>query len=281
MVVVSLLGSVQPSLSMTTSMATTPSVPARRKASSSAQMSERRPLVGSVVVVFLSGSVQPTLAMAASIWGRPSVACRSKASSSTQMSDWKLEVGRVVLVVGRVVLVVVVSLPGRGQAAAVMARSTKASWNPVETWRSASNRSQNALNVGGLVVVVVVAVGGVDDVVVEDVDVVVVEVDVVDDVEVVEVVDDDVAVVDELDVLVVTVVDDDEELVVGPSGPQLGFVSCAGTSLVSLVTPLPSGFMVNRSGPLGAPKSWLLEENTILVPSGDHAGSVPPLTSLV
>ena len=39
--------------------------------------------------------------------------------------------------------------------------------------------------------------------------------------------------------------------------------------------------MVNKSGPLGAPKSCELDENTILVPSGDHAGSVPPLTNLL
>ncbi|MDQ4098204.1 MAG: hypothetical protein M3144_10090 [Actinomycetota bacterium] len=122
-------------------------------------------------------------------------------------------------------------------------------------------------------------------VVVVDVEVVGVEV-VVDeagtDVDELDVVDDDVVVVEEVDVLVeeVDVVDDD---VVGTlaSGPQFGSVSAAGTSLTSRVTPDPSGFIVNRSGPLGAPKSCEREEKTILLPSGDQAGSVPVLISLV
>lgn len=182
---------------------------------------------------------------------------------------------------GRVVLVVVVSLPGTMQPAFAMARSMIGRPSVDAVWRCRSKIAQKTeVNVGGVVVVVVVAVGGVVDVVVEDVDDDVVEVEVVDEVEVVEVVEEVevVEVVELVEELEVTVDDDDEELVVGPSGPHVGFVSWAGTSLVSLVTPLPSGFMVNRSGPLGAPKSWLLDENTILVPSGDQAGSVPPLT---
>ena len=174
-------------------------------------------------------------------------------------------------------------LSGLGQPANAMARSIAASSMPVAPWRSDSNLAQRTeRKVGVVVVVVVVAVGGVVevvDVVVEVVDVVVEVVEVVDDVRVVDVVVvEEVAVVDELEVEDVDVDDVFEE---PSSGPQPGFVSWAGTSLVSLVTPVPSGFMVNRSGPLGAPKSCELDENTILVPSGDHAGSVPPLTNLV
>jgi hypothetical protein len=100
---------------------------------------------------------------------------------------------------------------------------------------------------------------------------------VVDDVVVVEEVDDDVDVVDGATVV------EELDVVVGPlaSGPQFGSVSAAGTSLTSLVIPVPSGFTVNRSGPFGAPKICELEENTILVPSGDHAGFVPLVTNLV
>jgi hypothetical protein len=238
-------------------------------------MAERIPPVGSVVlvvVVSLSGSMHPILAMAASITARPSVARWRKLSSSSQISDRTFDVGGVVLEV-------VVFLSGLGQPANAMARSIAASSRPVAPWRCASNLAQRTeRKVGVVVVVVVVAVGGVVEVV-EVVEVVVVEVDVVDDVNVVDVVVvEEVAVVDELEVEDVDV----EEVFDEPaSGPQLGFVSWAGTSLVSLVTPVPSGFMVNRSGPLGAPKTCELDENTILVPSGDHAGSVPPLINRV
>ena len=261
---------------MAASITARPSVACWRKLSSSTQMAERIPPVGSVVlvvVVSLSGSMHPIRAMAASITARPSVARWRKLSSSSQMSERTFDVGSVVLVV-------VVFLSGAGQPAISMARSIAASSRPVAPWRCISNLAQRTERKVGCVVVVVVAVGGVDVVVVEDVDdVVVVEVDVVDDVEVVDVVVvDEVTVVEELEVEDVDV----EEVFEEPaSGPQLGFVSWAGTSLVSLVTPVPSGFMVNRSGPLGAPKSCELDENTILVPSGDHAGSVPPLTNLV
>ncbi len=140
----------------------------------------------------------------------------------------------------------------------------------------ASNRAQTADgSKGGAAVVVVVLAGGavvevevVDDVVDE----------VVDEVEVVDVLD----VVDELDgldgIVEVEVLD---EGVPSVAGCQFGSVSAAGTSLGTGVIPVPSGFIVNRSGPFGAPRSCELEEKTIFVPSGDHAGSVPVLTSRI
>ena len=76
-VVVFLSWSTQPILAMAASITARPSVACWRKLSSSTQMAERIPPVGSVVlvvVVSLSGSMHPILAMAASITARPSVA---------------------------------------------------------------------------------------------------------------------------------------------------------------------------------------------------------------
>ncbi|MFN2506650.1 MAG: hypothetical protein ABR540_20970, partial [Acidimicrobiales bacterium] len=101
------------------------------------------------------------------------------------------------------------------------------------------------VDVDGLVVVGRMVVG-----VLVDVDVVV-EVEVVDEVV-------DVEVLDELVVDVLT------------TGCQLGSLSMGGTAVGRRVTPLPSGLATKMSGPFGAPKA--LEEKTILVPSGDHAG---------
>ena len=88
--------------------------------------------------------------------------------------------------------------------------------------------------------------------------VVLVEVDDVDDVD--EVVDE----VIDVEVLV------DVVEVEPPPGCQLGSLSMNGTTVGRRVTPLPSGLATKMSGPFGAPKA--LEEKTILVPSGDHAG---------
>jgi hypothetical protein len=135
---------------------------------------------------------------------------------------------------------------------------------------SLSTPSEHAGAVGGRVVLVV------DDVVLVEV------VELVEDV-VEEVVDDEVEdVLEGVDVEeVLDEVDDeleevDEELeddeLVGEldAGCQFGSLSMAGTAVGRRVTPLPSGFAVKMSGPLGAPNA--LEEKTILVPSGDHAG---------
>ena len=92
---------------------------------------------------------------------------------------------------------------------------------------------------------------------------------VVGDVVVVGIVEDEVDVVDvvedEVDVVDVVVVSGG----VG-SGCQLGSLSRKGAPVSGGETSVPSGSTVKMSGPLGAPKE--LEENTILVPSGDHAG---------
>jgi hypothetical protein len=116
--------------------------------------------------------------------------------------------------------------------------------------------------------VVLVVPGVVVDV--EAVDVLVVPgrtvVDVVVDVDVL-VEDVLVDVVDE--VVDVEVLVDDVE-VEPPPGCQFGSVSMGGTAVGSRITPLPSGLATKMSGPFGAPKA--LEEKTIWLPSGDHAG---------
>jgi hypothetical protein len=67
-------------------------------------------------------------------------------------------------------------------------------------------------------------------------------------------------------------VEDVEVVVVGAPwvGCQFGSVSVGGTAVGRRVTPLPSGLATKMSGPLGAPNE--LDEKTIFVPSGDHAG---------
>ncbi len=84
-------------------------------------------------------------------------------------------------------------------------------------------------------------------------------------------------VVDVLDVVVVgaNVVDVVlvEVVVVGPAvaGPQFGSLSMWLGAVGRRVMLVPSGLAVKMSGPLRAPKE--LDEKTILVPSGDQAGS--------
>ena len=123
-------------------------------------------------------------------------------------------------------------------------------------WLSRIRRQRSEIVVG-----VVGAVVGGDDVVVARVvlDVVVagIVLDVLDVLEVLDVVDD---VVDVVVVVSGGVV----------SGCQLGSLSMKGAPVSGAETLSPSGSTVKMSGPLGAPKE--LEENTILVPSGDHAG---------
>jgi hypothetical protein len=122
-----------------------------------------------------------------------------------------------------------------------------------------------------------------------EVEVVEVEVDEVDEVDVLDVeVEDELVEEEEVDVgpEVVDVVAgtevelddevDDDDVVGAPSavaGCQLGSVSMAGTGVGSRVTPEPSGFITKMSKPFGAVKA--LVAKTILVPSGDHAGSTP------
>jgi hypothetical protein len=132
--------------------------------------------------------------------------------------------------------------------------------------------SQAPTRSGGLVVVVVgpavvVVVG--PTVVLVEVEVVLVDVLVL---VIVVVLVEVVVVVDELVVVVVDVV-----VGAGSSpGCQLGSVSIAGTAdPTRRVGVPPPALTTNRSGPFGAPNCWLLEENTMLLPSGDHAGRTP------
>src|SRR5918998_1749524 len=80
-------------------------------------------------------------------------------------------------------------------------------------------------------------------------------------------------------VVVVDVVVGGSVVVVGPAaaGPQLGSLSMALGAVGRRVMVVPSGVAVKMSGPLRAPKA--LDEKTIRVPSGDHAGSTELATT--